>query len=336
MILYRVYRQCLASPCTLWHATPADDCTATAPDIQLDLAPAEAEAHAWELLPWSVIRERTGADWIFSLAVTPTGYDAVLRLSTQRQGDEMAVLFGRDAARIVVRWQRDRQDDEQFQRGLSAWVLGSVLGYAMCLRGLPTLHGSVVEIDGRAVALLGGSGAGKSTLAGAFLAAGNAMLADDHLVLGRVGTQPQNDRWEALPGPPRLRLWPNSMTVCDGPVQPISTWTDAEGKRHLEPPAAAYCSNPLPLAAIYVLMTRDPERREAAIEELAPAAALNALMQRRFSTVPLDARYTAASLAALSDVVQQTPVRLLYRPEGLETVPGVVAAVQENINCDAK
>ncbi len=82
------------------------------------------------------------------------------------------------------------RDSEQFRRELSSWMLGTVLGYAMCLRGLPTLHGSVVEIDGRAVALLGASGAGKSTLAGALVAAGHAMLADDHLVVRRADGGP--------------------------------------------------------------------------------------------------------------------------------------------------
>lgn len=326
--------QSLASPRQLWHAVPVDGQADVKPDMQLDLAPAEAGVHAWETLPWSIVRELVGADWRLTLALAPQDSDAALRLATRKGEEEAIVLFGRNATKIVVRWRTNRQDDEQFWRGLSGWILGSVLGYAMSLRGLPTLHGSVVEIDGRAVALLGRSGAGKSTLAGAFLAAGSAILADDHLVVRRADIQQRNNRWDALPGPPRLRLWPNSMSVCDGPAQPISSWTDDEGKCHLETAAAAYCSTPLPLAAIYVLMARDPGRREVAIEELAPAAALSELMQQRFSTLPLDATYTAASLAALSELAQQTPVRLLYRPEGLETLASVVAAVREKQETD--
>ena len=182
--------QCLASPYPLWHAMPAEDCDGAAPDILLDLAPAAAEAHAWERLPWAIVREQVGSDWQLSFAAAPRGCDAELRLYTRRQNEEMTVLFGRDAARIVVRWRTHREDNEQFRRELSAWMLGSVVGYAMCLRGLPTLHGSVVAIDGLAVGLVGASGAGKSTLAGALVAAGHAMLADDHLVVRRGGSGP--------------------------------------------------------------------------------------------------------------------------------------------------
>lgn len=334
MNFYRVFMHCLASPCPLWHATSAADCGANSPDIQLDLAPTEAEAHEWEPLPWSVIREQAGADWHLSLAVAPPGSEAALRLSTRRQDDRLTVIFGSNAERIVGRWQRHRQDDEQFRRELSAWMLGSVLGYAMCLRGLPTLHGSVVEINGQAVGLLGGSGQGKSTLAAALLTAGCAMLADDQLVVRRANERQEQDKWYALPGPPRLRLWPSSFGVLDRQAPLISTWADDEGKQHIEPTIEAYCAEPRPLAAIYVLMPREYARREAATEELSPAAALNALMKQRFCTAPLNSTYTAASLTALSELAQQTRVRLLYRPEGLESLASVVAAVQGNLDHD--
>lgn len=334
MILYRVYMHSLASPRPLWHVVPVDEQADTKPDIQLDLAPAKDDVHAWEVLPWKVVRDLAGAGWRLTLAVAPPHCDAALRLYTCKAGEETTVLFGRNAERIVVRWRTRRQDNEQFQRGLSSWLLGSVLGHAMSLRGLPTLHGSVVEVDGRAVALLGESGAGKSTLAGAFVAAGDMMLADDHLVVRRVVTQKGGATWHALPGPPRLRLWPSSMSVLDGPAQPLSAWTDNDGKRHLEPGAAAYCSTPQPLAAVYLLMARDSGRWKAAIEDLAPAAALHVLMQQRFSTMGLDATYTAASLAALSELAQETPVRRLYRPDGLETLASVVAAVRERLERD--
>lgn len=324
--------QCLASPYPLWHATPAVDCGGTAPDIQLDLAPAEAKAHAWELLPWTIIREHAGPGWHWSLAAALPAGDAALQLCTQRQDDEMTVLFGRDAARIVVRWRTCNQDNEQFWRGLSGWMLGTVLGYAMCLRGLPTLHGSVVEIGGQAVGLLGASGAGKSTLTGALVAAGHTMLADDHLVVRRLEAGQGKGRWYALPGPPRLRMWPTSMRVFDGLAQPMSAWTDNDGKRHIEPTANAYCAEPQPLAALYILMPREPARREAALEKLAPAAALNALMKQRFCQASLGVTHTAASLAALAELVQQTPVRLLYRPEGLETLDSVVAVVEGSLS----
>lgn len=326
MALCRVYSLRLRSPRPLWHVTPSVESAWAEPEIELIFSGVDEPVSAWESQPWSVVRERTGPGWFLSLATAPETCDFALRLYTRRQAEETAVFFGRGAARIVVHWRSERSDTEQFWIELSGWILGSVLGCAMCLRGLPTLHSSVAAVDGRAVGLLGASGSGKSTLAAAFLAAGHAVLADDHLVVG------QDDRgYCALPGPPRLRLWPTSLPVLDAVPESPSFWANADGKRYVEPAAGAYGTEPLPLAAIYVLMPRDPARIGVAINDLPPAAALNALMNQRFCTAPLSATYTATSFAALAALAQGTPVRLLHRPQGLETLPEVVAAIRENV-----
>ena len=69
---------------------------------------------------------------------------------------------------------------------------------------------------------------------------------------------------------------------------------------------------------------------------MAPAAALHALMQQRFGTIGYAPTYTAASLAALAELAQQTPVRLLYCPEGLDMLPAVVTAVQGDLDRDGR
>ena len=324
MPFYRVYALSMQSTHALWHVAAATEACGMAPDIVLNLSRADALVSARdERFPWTVLREQTGAGWRLSLSAASEPADVVLRLYTRRQADETTVLFGRSGARITVRWLSAEDDEAHFWMDLSGWILGSVLGYAMCLRGLPTLHGSVVAVDGKAVGLLGASGAGKSTLAAAFVAAGHKMLADDHLVIGRGDC--------ALPGPPRLRLWPTSLPVLAAQLDASLDFADLAGKRYVEPGATAYCDDPLPLAAIYVLLPRDPGCTAATIEGLAPAAALNALMNQRFCTFPLDPAYPTTSLAALSGLARRTPVRLLHRPQGLESLPAVVSAIQKDV-----
>lgn len=324
---YHVYALHLHSTHPLWHVAVAPESWGTAPDIALNFSHADAPSSAWDRdSKWVVLRAQKGPGWHLSLAAAPEPSGVALRLYTRRQADETTVLFGRHAARIEVRWRSTAADAERFWMDLSGWILGSVLGYAMCLRGMPILHGSVVAVDGKAVGLLGVSGAGKSTLAAAFVAAGHAMLADDHLVVGRNVRQ-----YFALPGPPRLRLWPASLPVLKAQPDTLPGWADLAGKQYVEPGAGAYCSDPLPLAAIYVLMPRDPGCTAVTIREQAPAAALNALMNQRFCTVPLDPAYPTTSLAALSDLTRQTPVSLLHRPQGLASLPAVVAAIQKDV-----
>jgi hypothetical protein len=62
-------------------------------------------------------------------------------------------------------------------------ILGTVTAFLLAMRGWPVLHGSAVEIDGRALAFVGVSGQGKSTMAAIFCSAGAAMVTDDVLPL---------------------------------------------------------------------------------------------------------------------------------------------------------
>ncbi len=325
MTVYRFYSLSLESPRPLWHVAPAVESTEGEPDIELFFSQAGEASPAWEKLPWSVVREQAGPGWRLSLATAPETSAAVLRLSSQRHTDEMNVYIGRHGSQITMHWHSHGEESEHFWRDLSGWLLGSVLGYAMTLRGLPTLHGSVVAVNGQALGLLGVSGAGKSTLAAAFVAAGHAMLADDHLVVGQDA-----GGCCALPGPPRLRLWPASLPVIEAEPATLPFSADADGKHFVEPASKAYCAQALPLAAIYILMPRDAGRTQVACAALSPAAALNALMNQRFSTAPLFAAYPAMSFAKLADLAQHIPVRLLYRPQGLETLPAVVRSIQED------
>lgn len=325
MPFYTIYSLRIRSPLTLWHVAP--DCATPDEETDIDLffSQANKSLFAWEKLPWSVMKEQSGSDWHLSYSTAPSHCDAVLRICTRLQAEETTVFFGRQATQIWVRLHSERADTESFWVELSGWILGSVLGYAVSLRGMPTLHGSVVAVDGQAIGLLGVSGAGKSTLAGAFWAAGHAILADDHLV---VRQDEQGD--SALPGPPRLRLWPTSMPVIDTQSAPATYWTGKDGKHLVAPGSGAYCSEALPLAVIYVLMPRDPHCSEISIEELSPSAALNALMNQRFGTIPLSTSHTASTFNSLAALAQRVPVRLLYRPHGLETLPAVVAAIRED------
>lgn len=323
---YLLYSLRLQSTHPLWHVAAASESSNSAADIQLTFARADSAPSLLEPNPpWLPLREQQGAGWRLSLAAAPDSHDDVLRLYTRRQNDETTVLFGRNGARLTVYCRSPEIAQERYWIELSGWILGSVLGYATSLRCLPTLHGSVVAVDGKAIGLLGASGAGKSTLAAAFVRAGHAMLADDHLVV--TG---DSHGYRAQPGPPRLRLWPASLPVLPERPEPFPDYADLAGKCYVEPGAGGYCHDSLPLAAVYVLMPRDPACVTVAIQDLAPAAALNALMNQRFCAVPISPSYPRTSLAALSDLARHIPVRLVHRPQGLETLPAVVAAIQKD------
>ncbi|MDB5705510.1 MAG: hypothetical protein JWN66_2626 [Sphingomonas bacterium] len=64
-------------------------------------------------------------------------------------------------------------------RPLSPYFYGTATGMMLALHGLLPIHGSAVEIGGRAVLLCGASGMGKSSFAAALIGHGARLIADD-------------------------------------------------------------------------------------------------------------------------------------------------------------
>lgn len=91
--------------------------------------------------------------------------------------------------RLEVRWTAGTELGD-----VIAFVLTRGLAASLAARGVALLHACVLAPAGRAVLVLGSSGAGKSTVAGAALARGWPVLADDIAALtgdgGRIGVHP--------------------------------------------------------------------------------------------------------------------------------------------------
>jgi len=96
-----------------------------------------------------------------------------------------------------------------------AYLVNFAVSAALFQKGEEPLHATVVEIDGRVVALAGPSGAGKSTLAADLINRGGRLVTDDML---RVTFK--DNIAQAHPGPNRLKLFrepaerylPNAMS----------------------------------------------------------------------------------------------------------------------------
>ena len=85
---------------------------------------------------------------------------------------------------------------------------------ALSLQKKLVLHGSAIEMDGRAIAFLAESGRGKSTLAASFSSNGYRFLTDDGLFIDR-----KKNQYFVRPGHPSIRLWDDSRTA----LVPVST-----------------------------------------------------------------------------------------------------------------
>lgn len=139
------------------------------------------------------------------------------------------------------------------RRSLEANLLNFVVSASLTLQGEETLHSTVLEIDGRAVGLLGRSGAGKSTL-GAYLVSRGADLVTDDMLRLKVGSHAPS----AYCGPYRLKLLdpPGKgflpEAVADGHFNALS------GKLMVQPrKTPPFRPAPVPLAALFHLAPPD-------------------------------------------------------------------------------
>ena len=158
---------------------------ATGRRLELQVEAAGEDGLAWpaEARQLGILRE-PGGRVVFTVEADPrTGY--LLRGSAY--GDH---LLSADGLRLRCRpgeapapaWQR--------------FLIAQVLPFAAAVNGLEVLHASAVELDGRAIALVGRSGAGKTSLALALCELGASFMADDvlavelreHGLVGHPGT----------------------------------------------------------------------------------------------------------------------------------------------------
>lgn len=218
-----------------------------------------------------------------------------------RIGDRLRFLVGHGAS-VTVDHVPDVTPAE-----IETFLCSIVAGVVLHQRGALALHAGCVAVDGVALAIAAPSGRGKSTLAAAFADAGHALLTDD---ICRVDFTDAGAL--AVPGPPRLRLWPDAARMLGHRPADLGQARPGHPKRLLARPGAG---GPLPLGAILRLglSTRvDAPRLErlkgsvaiAAPEDLVYRLRLGRRLGRRIGLFR-----DLARLAAL------VPVFTLIRPE---------------------
>jgi hypothetical protein len=159
----------------------------------------------------------------------------------------------------------------EVDRGLLAILLGGgILGHLLSAREGPVLHASAIEVDGRAVALVGPSGGGKSTVAALLCADGARLVTDDTL---RVGVD--DDKAWGFRGTNVVRLRGDTAgalaSTLDGDMK-----ITADGRLAVAPPPAT--ESRLPLECVVVPVPSYDARR-VAVERLRGSEAVRELLR---------------------------------------------------------
>ena len=192
--------------------------------------------------------------------------------------------------------------DEDF----ATFLLGPVMGFVLRRRSILALHASAVVVGGQAIALCGESQAGKSTTAAALALRGIPVMCEDIAPLIE-----ENERFQVVPGYPRICLWPDSVEQLLGAKDALPQLTPTWEKSFLplDGTRANFEARKKPLGAVYLLAPRTAEASAPRIEELGAREALMELVQNTYMNWLLDRHQRAAEFDALSKLVAQVPVR---------------------------
>lgn len=147
-------------------------------------------------------------------------------------------------AGTTITWQCE---DATRPEDATIFITGSGFGLLMHQHGRCIMHGSAIDVGGRAVLFCGPSGAGKSTLAAALVAQNFGHVADDQCVLSGFGAG------EVLVHPDGRahKLWEQAIDKLDLADRSGSAVRSELRKFYVQPGRSS--TAPIPLAAIYVL-----------------------------------------------------------------------------------
>lgn len=203
-------------------------------------------------------------------------------------------------------------------------LLGAVLATLLHRRGLMVFHASAVAVNGAAVALLGDKGAGKSTTAGALIAGGHSLIADDIVALDYSGGP------DVLPALGQLKLWDDSGgRLREAGITRLGRLHDKVDKAHYAL-TDRVSSEPVPLGRLYVL-GRSPT---PGVRSFAPAEALSLLLRHSYMARFGDAGFGSAVanyFRRASGFVKEGRVRLLEVPDSLDAIDQIPALVEADL-----
>lgn len=206
---------------------------------------------------------------------------------------------------------------------LSLYLLGSVLGFALRLKGILCFHASAFQLNHSAIAVAGPSGAGKSTIAALLASQGYTILTDDILAI-----KEETDTPHAYPGYPRLRLWPDSTKQLHGNAEALARLIPDWDKRYLDLNRSGFqfASKPLPLAAIYILAPRE-SAIQPQIKNITGTERSLSLIRNTYRNELLSTSMRAHEFQSINRIVDKILIRQVISSDKLANIDRLCKAI---------
>lgn len=234
-----------------------------------------------------------------------------------------------DPPRRLIRWNPQSPAEDLGRIIVRGRALGLFLSYSpRCF----LLHANALVCGGRAFALCGQVRQGKSTLSASLLdeEKGFEILSDDLVVISRSG-----GKLKVHPGPPEIRLWPESLEQIRGNrigIRSEAMYPETTKRRCFVggDEAWRHRNKAAPLSRIYIL-ARGAARKRVSIDTLGGSEAILSLLAQTYMPVVSDPVVSRRRLMWASQIVKTIPVRRLMYPSGFEHLSKVREAIVKDV-----
>ncbi len=212
---------------------------------------------------------------------------------------------------------------------LMLYLLGPVMGFVLRRRKIPCLHASAIEFQDHAICLCGEAGFGKSTTAAALALRGLGVIAEDIVALEEV-----HGVFLAVPGYPRVCLWPESVQMLLGREDALPLIMQGWEKRYLtlEGQPARFAARKAPASIVYLIAPRTREGTAPRIENISGREAVLELVRNTYMNWALGREQRAAEFDTLCRLVERVEVRRLVP----HAEPGKIRELCDVILADAE
>ncbi|KJR97808.1 MAG: hypothetical protein VR65_22565 [Desulfobulbaceae bacterium BRH_c16a] len=207
-------------------------------------------------------------------------------------------------------------------------MLGTVIAVAIFQRGLTTLHGSSVAVNGKAVIFLGDKGKGKSTLAAYCHHRGYLLVSDD---ICAIDNREDRDRRRPClyPSFPSVKLWPDVMHYLGMNESQHKRVHPSIHKRIISF-NKDFADQPLEIAAIILLEKGDIlHMTKIGGHKTVPNLLPHFLINRFPDDQP--GHLQESVFFQLNRLIQSIPVYKLHRPHDLSLLPDSLSLINKTL-----
>lgn len=236
--------------------------------------------------------------------------------------ENTAIFCIKDGNKIIVTPLCEGNNDK-----MRLFILGTCMGSILMQKNIYPLHGSAIEINGKAYAFIGDSGAGKSTLARAFLHRGYRLLSDDVIA---VTFSDENQNPFVISSYPQQKLWEESLYNFEMNRNNYNPLFERETK-YAVPVRTQFLDNHLPLSGIFEVAKSD--MNEITLQHTNPLEGIHTLYRNTYRNmlIPrmglLDWHFKNSV-----NILNRTKLFEIKRPSSRFTANELVEIVLETIN----